>query len=241
MGSRRRCRPSFLCKLVAFALCCSCCFGGECPADGRMWVPFGNSCYHFVHGEEEDVFKSYSIERAKDLCHGYGLLTVNSKEENMFVIKYSSEVWKGNRNVWLGIYYDSESEELVWQTEEHLDFTNWGKYSDDLVSMDTCGALNASSGMWDLVSCEETSENGVVCETLQEPEKPKKSNSWLLSALVILSVVVILGISAVIWFMQQRHSFGPVLFTAFEYHPPFRALSPDEACLMEVEETGPLP
>ncbi|XP_048858529.1 CD302 antigen [Brienomyrus brachyistius] len=203
-----------------------------------MWVPFGNSCYHFVHGKE-DVTKSYSIELAKDLCHGYALLTVNSEEENTFVVNYSSEVWKGNVNVWLGMYYDSD--QMVWQTEEPLYFTNWGTISEELASMDTCAALNASSGIWDIVSCEETSENGVVCETLQEPEKKsKKSGTWLLSALVILSVVVILGVSAVIWFMQQRHSFGPVFFTAFEFHPPFRTLAPDEACLMEVE-TGPLP
>ena len=41
------------------------------------------------------------------------LLTIQSAEENDFVIKYSPEVWKGNVNVWLGMYYDTNSEYRV--------------------------------------------------------------------------------------------------------------------------------
>lgn len=37
------------------------------------------------------------------------LLNIQSAEENDFVIKYSPEVWKGNINVWLGMYYDTNS------------------------------------------------------------------------------------------------------------------------------------
>lgn len=43
----------------------------DCPADGRTWVPFRDRCYHFVHGEE-DKLKSYTFERAKTLCQGFG-------------------------------------------------------------------------------------------------------------------------------------------------------------------------
>lgn len=48
-----------------------CDFPSDCPADGRTWVPFGNGCYHFVHGEEDKI-KSYTFERAKTLCRGFG-------------------------------------------------------------------------------------------------------------------------------------------------------------------------
>lgn len=41
------------------------------------------------------------------------LLTVQSAEENEFVMSYSPEVWKGNVNVWLGMYYDSSSKSHV--------------------------------------------------------------------------------------------------------------------------------
>lgn len=37
------------------------------------------------------------------------LLTIQSAEENDFVIKYSPEVWKDTVNVWLGMYYDTNS------------------------------------------------------------------------------------------------------------------------------------
>lgn len=37
------------------------------------------------------------------------LLTIQSAEENNFVIKYSPAVWKNNVNVWLGMYYDTNS------------------------------------------------------------------------------------------------------------------------------------
>lgn len=118
-------------------------FSSDCPADGRTWVPFEGKCYHFVHGEEDKI-KSYTFERAKTLCQGFGtwlslffqkqnekieivfstlclimslyiallfleLLTIQSAKENDFVIKYSPEVWKGIVNVWLGMYYDTNS------------------------------------------------------------------------------------------------------------------------------------
>lgn len=37
------------------------------------------------------------------------LLSIQSVEENEFVLKYSPEVWKGTVNVWLGMYYDTNS------------------------------------------------------------------------------------------------------------------------------------
>lgn len=37
------------------------------------------------------------------------LLSIQSAEENDFVVKYSPKVWKGNVNVWLGMYYDTNS------------------------------------------------------------------------------------------------------------------------------------
>lgn len=40
------------------------------------------------------------------------LLTIQSEEENAFVLDYSQQVWKGSVEVivWLGMYYDSDSE-----------------------------------------------------------------------------------------------------------------------------------
>lgn len=217
-------------------------FAGDCPADGRVWVPFKDRCYHFVH-EEEDAIKSYTLQRAKTLCREFDLLTIQSSEENDFVIKYSPEVWKGNVNVWLGMYYDTNNDGMRWSDNSTVDYTNW-EYSSspsDLVPIDTCVVLHSVSGRWENVSCQDEVENGVVCEAAQKTVNTSHKANAVLSALVILSVVAIMGISAVIWFLQQKHSLGSGILSAFEYHPPFRVLDNDQSCLVEAEETDSAP
>nr|XP_046259419.1 CD302 antigen [Scatophagus argus] len=239
---KRCCRP-VLCFLFLLCIKLQSSLAGDCPADGRTWVPFENRCYHFVHGEEDRI-KSYTFERAKTLCQGFELLSVQSAEENDFVIKYSPKVWKGNVNVWLGMYYETDSDDMRWFNNDPVQFTNWeNSYSSlsDLMPIETCVALHSNTGKWENVSCVDEVENGVICETNQKAEEAKRKPSALLSALVILSVVAIVGVSAVIWFLHQRHSLGSSIITAFEYHPPFRVLETDQSCLVEAEETDSVP
>ncbi|CAG5865546.1 CD302 antigen [Menidia menidia] len=215
---------------------------GDCPADGRTWVPSADRCYHFVHGEEDQI-KSYTFERAKSLCQGFELLTIQSADENNFVLSYSPNVWIGNVNVWLGMYYDTNSDTMRWFGEKPVSFSNWENSSSvsDLLPVDTCVTLHTSSGKWEKVSCTDEVENGVVCETAQEAEPARQKPNALLSALVILSVVAVVGVSAVIWFLHQKNSPGSSIFTAFEFHPPFRVLDTDQSCLVEAEETDSMP
>ncbi|KAK5861208.1 hypothetical protein PBY51_022622 [Eleginops maclovinus] len=233
---------AFIC--CVFVLCVQLQLGltGDCPADGRTWVPFGDGCYHFVHGTEDKI-KSYTFDRAKTLCQGFELLTIQSAEENDFVFKYSPEVWKNNVNIWLGMYYDTNSDNMKWFGEKPVGFSNWDDSSSlsDLLPLDTCVALHSNTGKWENVSCLEQAENGVVCETDQKAEEVKQKPSPLLSALVILSVVAIMGVSAVIWFLHQKRNLGTSIFTAFEYHPPFRVLDSDRSCLVEAEENDNMP
>ncbi|XP_034042621.1 CD302 antigen [Thalassophryne amazonica] len=243
METLKKCRfRSFLCCVVVFCVDTQFGLAGDCPADGRTWVPLGQRCYHFVHGQEDKV-KSYTFEMAKTLCQGFELLSIQSTEENNFVIKYSPEVWKGNVNVWLSMYYDTDSDDMKWLSEDAVSFTNWEDASSlsDLAPTDTCVTLHSSTGKWENVSCMEGRENGVVCETAQKVEEAKQKPNVLLSALIILSVVAIIGISAAIWFVHQKHSLGSSIFTAFEHHPPFRLLDTDQACLVEAEETNSVP
>lgn len=69
---------------------------------------------------------------------------------------------------------------------------------------------------------------------------PSEPNA-VYSALVVLSVVAIVGVSAVVWFLHQKHNFGSGIVTAFEYHPPFRVPDTDQSCLVEAEETDSVP
>ncbi|XP_034088224.1 CD302 antigen [Gymnodraco acuticeps] len=231
---------SFTCGVLVLFLQLQLGLTGDCPADGRTWVPFGDGCYHFVHGAEDKI-KSYTFDRAKTLCQGFELLTIQSAEENDFVFKYSPEVWKNNVNIWLGMYYDTNSDNMKWFGEKPVGFSNWEDSSSpsDLMPLDTCVALHTNTGKWENVSCLEQAENGVVCETDQKAEKVKQKPSALLSALVILSVVAIMGVSAVIWFLHQKRNLGTSIFTPFEYHPPFRVLDSDRSCLVEENDNVP--
>uniref|UniRef100_A0A673JVQ3 CD302 molecule n=1 Tax=Sinocyclocheilus rhinocerous TaxID=307959 RepID=A0A673JVQ3_9TELE len=211
----------------------------DCPADGRTWLPFSLNCYHFVHGEE-DVAKSYSIQDAKDMCRGYDLLTVKSAEENDFIVKYSPSVWKGKMSVWLGMYYDSDEDVFKWHDDNGvLRYSNWeggGSDDTDLPLLDTCVVIHSNTGKWENVSCTDEPENGVVCKTGES-----NLGSPLLSALVIISVVLILVVSAVVWFFHQRNTPGSSILNLIEYHPPFRSPSSDQACLVEAEEIEVIP
>lgn len=239
---RKRRSGSVLCGALVLCLQLRLGLAGDCPADGRTWVPFQDKCYHFVHGEEDRI-KSYTFDRAVTLCQGFELLTIQSAAENDFVIKYSPEVWKGIVNVWLGMYYDTNDDKMKWLGELPVQYANWedGTFSSDLLPVDTCVALHSDSGKWEKVSCLSDVENGVICETNQRAEEAKKKPSALLSALVILSVVAIVGVSAVIWFLHQKHNLGATFVTAFEHHPPFRVLENDQSCLVEAEETDSAP
>lgn len=235
------CSSLLLCVLC-LQLCGALADTGDCPADGRVWVPFNDRCYHFVHGEEDSI-KSYTLQRAKTMCLGFDLLTIQSAEENDFVINYSPKVWKGNVNVWLGMYYDTNSEDMKWSDNSTVTYTNW-EYSSgptDLVPVDTCVALHSVSGRWENISCQDEVENGVICETAQKAVSTSRKSNSVLSTLVILSVVAFIGLSAFIWFIQQKHNLGAGILSAFEYHPPFRVLDNDQSCLVEAEETDSTP
>ncbi|XP_059356623.1 CD302 antigen-like [Carassius carassius] len=215
----------------------------DCPADGRTWLPFSLNCYHFVHGEE-DVAKSYSIQDAKNMCRGYDLLTVKSAEENDFVVKYSPSVWKGKMSVWLGMYYDSDEDVFKWHDDNGvLRYSNWedgGSDDTDLPLLDTCVVLHADTGKWENVSCTIEPENGVVCKTKAVWISPPQG-SPLLVALVIISVVLILVISTVVWLFRQRSDPGSSILNLIEYHLPFRSPSSDQACLVDADEIKEVP
>lgn len=58
-------------------------------------------------------YQYFQLRRRCHFCHAFffpELLSIQSAQENDFAIKYSPEVWKGTVNVWLGMYFDTDSE-----------------------------------------------------------------------------------------------------------------------------------
>lgn len=56
---------------------------------------------------------------------------------------------------------------MTWLHNEPVKYSNWedGSFPSDLAPADTCAALHSNTGKWEVVSCDEDVENGVVCET----------------------------------------------------------------------------
>ncbi|MBN3286334.1 CD302 protein, partial [Polyodon spathula] len=138
--------------------------------------------------------------------------------------------WNGTRDVWLGMSFNVDTDSLTWFDGLDVGYTNWmhDAYSED-TPVDICAILHTGSGKWEKVSCEEVSEKAVVCET-------PMNNQTLLSALVILSVVIILAGSSVCWFIYQKKYSSSTTFTPFNYYPPFSTPNSDETFLVDAEE-----
>ncbi|XP_039613413.1 CD302 antigen [Polypterus senegalus] len=213
----------------------------ECPSNGHVWSTYGNSCYYFLFNED-NLSKKYRFESAKDLCQGLGsdLVSINSDEENKFITDYSHRVWKTSVEMWLGLFLNTDTDSLKWFDGNEVLYTNWehSEYSMEPDNVNTCAVLHTGTGKWGKVTCEETMENGVVCETSLKlvEEKPGSKNKVLFSALVILSVVTILVLSTVVWFLYQKKHNGGTLFTSIEYHPPLAPSYSDETVLVDAEE-----
>ncbi|XP_076119658.1 CD302 antigen isoform X2 [Alosa pseudoharengus] len=211
----------------------------DCPKDGKNWTSSGTRCYHFVQAEAGA--KAFTFEAAKAQCQGYELLQPITLEENQYIVDYSPNVWKSNINIWLGMYYDTDVDGFSWFNYGRVSYDHF-EDTEDTVDADACAAMRVSTGQWLKVSCNEDVEHGVVCEADDRPGTTRASPvSPLMSALVILSVLGIIGVSAVLWFVNQRKNPGSSIISAFEYHPPFRSPGVDETCLVEAEENDDQP
>ncbi|XP_063070116.1 CD302 antigen isoform X2 [Engraulis encrasicolus] len=207
----------------------------DCPKDGKVWKASGTRCYHYV--EMGEPAKTYTFEAARELCKGYDLLQINDAEENQYIVDFGPNVWKSNINIWLGMYYDTDVDDFRWFSSNlSMSYTHYEDTA-DVTNGDTCAAMHLGSGQWTKVSCKEDMQHGVVCEAANKAvESDKAKNSPLLTALVVLSVVGILCMSAVLWVVHQRNNPGTSILTAFEYHPPFQSPGGDQTCLVSVDD-----
>lgn len=58
---------------------------------------------------------------------------------------------------------------MTWLHDNAVTFSNWedGSLTSDLAAMDKCAALHTNTGKWEIVSCSDDLENGVICEAAQ--------------------------------------------------------------------------
>lgn len=206
----------------------------ECPSGTKIsWISYKNRCYTVL-----DEFSKHSlgIEDARELCRASAssadLVSVNSEEENVFLVNTYRTNWQGPEEVWLGMFYDTDTDSLKWFDNSEVSYSNWTKqYSEDLPLAEICAVIHIKSGHWSKVNCELSSRVGIICETSFNKYGDKKA---LITVLVIMSVTFVSISSVVFWFLCERKqtSLGS---SSLDYQPAARTPH-DEHILLDSEE-----
>ncbi|MEE6489421.1 hypothetical protein FKM82_015554 [Ascaphus truei] len=140
----------------------------ECPSP--VWIPFNNRCYTFLHAQLKN---SLNIDLARDLCKvsGADIISINTEEENAFLLKIFQTEWKGPKEILLGLFYDSDDDSLKWYDNSEVTFTNWREETPSNEDLNTCAAMDTLTGQWEQISCEKFIEMGTVCKTNSRKRK----------------------------------------------------------------------
>ncbi|KAM6943570.1 lymphocyte antigen 75 [Xenentodon cancila] len=170
----------------------------ECPQSGgaAKWVQHQDHCYAFDMSFYN--YSVYNMEQARAICQKLDaqLLTVKTKEENDFVVKYVTDNPLITSRLWLDMKLDSQGKPISWQDGLPLEYVNWksGEPPSKEVSGTTsdlyCFVMMAGNGgFWKLVNCKSTSSR-VVCKT----ESKSSGNPVALGLFIVVCMALLLAI-----------------------------------------------
>ncbi|XP_043930680.1 CD302 antigen [Protopterus annectens] len=207
----------------------------ECPSEtNASWKPYKNRCYAFL-----DEFSKHSlgIEDARELCRASAssadLVSVKSEEENMFLVNTYRTNWQGPEEVWLGMFYDTDTDTLKWFDNSNVSYSNWTKqHTEDLPLAEICAVMHIKYGHWSKVNCEVSSRTGIICEAAFSKFGDKKA---LISVLVIMCVTFVSISTTVLWFLCERKRTS-VESASPECHSTAQTPHGDNCILLESEE-----
>ncbi|XP_034051134.1 secretory phospholipase A2 receptor [Thalassophryne amazonica] len=177
-----------------------------CPS---TWVKFGKGCYNF-----EPVVQSLTLEEARDHCrrkvNTSDVLTLESEAENRFVL---DQLWSAgvlHQTVWLGMYFNTDTDSLAWVDGSVMDYTNWRFKVPDpkLLTTDTCVSIRVVDGVWHLSRCIE--RLGFVCKSRTaisevEVQPLKDFHHGIVSTAVLVAVLIFVLLAGVVWFVYKRN------------------------------------
>lgn len=177
----------------------------HCPQNSGVskWVQHQDHCYAFDMSFYN--YKVYSMEQAKSMCQRMDaqLLTIKTKEENDFVLKYMSDDPLITRRVWLGMDFDTKGKPISWHDGSALVYSNLKNEATGQQSEPLCAVMMVGDeGIWNVVSCE-TSHSRVVCKT-----EARSSGSHVALGLFIVVLLVLLLIVAFIIYKRKRPHFS---------------------------------
>uniref|UniRef100_A0A7N8XFD9 Lymphocyte antigen 75 n=1 Tax=Mastacembelus armatus TaxID=205130 RepID=A0A7N8XFD9_9TELE len=129
----------------------------HCPQNNGMskWVQHQDHCYAF------DMTSSFFFLFLTDAQ----LLTIKTKEENDFVLKYMSDDPLVTSRVWLDLNLNTQGKPVSWQDGSALVYSNWKSEATGKKWEPLCAVMmSGDEGKWNSVNCK-TSYSRVVCKT----------------------------------------------------------------------------
>ncbi|XP_069838882.1 CD302 antigen [Dendropsophus ebraccatus] len=173
-----------------------------CPSPS--WVQFGSSCYTVDHVAQKT---SLSIEPAREHCKGLGadIISINSKEENLFLVKTFQAKWEGPTEVLLGMFYDSDDNSLKWYDKSKVTFLNWKQEQLEDNNLNTCVIMNTQSGLWDITDCDRFSESAVLCKYIPKENRTFDKKAMEIAIILIFTIVTLVVPIVVIIVNKRRN------------------------------------
>ncbi|XP_077481364.1 secretory phospholipase A2 receptor isoform X2 [Stigmatopora argus] len=214
-----------------------------CPS---TWVKFRRGCYDF-----EPVGLRLAFEDAREHCRSKvntsDILSIENDVENRFVLE---ELWSSgllHQNVWLGLYFNIDTDSMAWVDGSPLDYANWPGRAPDLkrLSVDSCVSTRAADGVWRLSGCAE--RLGFICKTDSdaatevEVEPINGVHHGVILAAVLAAALIFALLAGALCFAYRRNAARfrgfPTLAGAYYRQTGSQAAESDSSVLItELEE-----
>ncbi|XP_069472454.1 CD302 antigen [Ambystoma mexicanum] len=209
MKSDFRLVHTFYAFLIVDSICAGC-GDGVCPSP--MWISFRSGCYTVL---PTTLTNSFGIDKARELCKvsGADIVSINNEEENQFITDAFKNQWKGQKEVFLGLFFDTDEKAFKWFDNSEVTFTNWNEDDISEELMNTCAALHTQSGQWRKMSCENFTEMVTLCKATpysQEKKTAVGENVLITSLVIVVSMLVSIA-SIVLWVQCKRSNLPPRL------------------------------
>uniref|UniRef100_A0A672YQF8 Phospholipase A2 receptor 1 n=1 Tax=Sphaeramia orbicularis TaxID=375764 RepID=A0A672YQF8_9TELE len=182
-----------------------------CPS---TWVKFGNGCYNF-----EPVVQRLTLEEAREHCrhkvNTSDVVTIENETENRFVLEQLWSLGFLHQTVWLGMYYNIDTDSMSWVDGSPMDYTNWPNKAPDtrMLTADTCVSTRVVDGVWFLSRC--TERLGFICKTVSSNTTVLLQkvvlcvlglHHGIIPAAVLVAVVIFALLAGAMWFAYRRNA-----------------------------------
>lgn len=179
-----------------------------CPS---TWVKFRHACYDF-----EPVVQKLTFEESREHCrqkvNTSDVLTLASETENRFVLE---QLWSSgflHHSVWLGMYFNTDTDSMAWVDGSPMDYVNWPDPAPDsrLLAADSCVTTRVDDGAWHLSQCAD--RLGFVCKATSdataevEVEPLNGLHHGVIPAAVLVAVLIFALVAGATWFAYKRNA-----------------------------------